>query len=145
MRLRQVFGFVKGKFDLIRFVKFCIVGASGTLVNMSLLWLLTEFAGLPYLVSAAISIETSIVSNFTFHDFFTFSDRRSTTAMVFFRRLLKYNLIGLAGLAINMGVLWVLTELVGLYYLLSNLVGIASTTVSRYILNLWWTWRSETG
>ncbi len=145
MRLRQVFGFAKEKFDLIRFVKFCIVGASGTLVNMGLLWLLTEFAGLPYLVSAAIGIETSIVSNFTFHDFFTFSDRRSTTAMVFFRRLLKYNLIGLAGLAINMGVLWVLTELVGLYYLLSNLVGIASTTVSRYILNLWWTWRSETG
>ncbi len=145
MRLRQVFGFAKGKFDLTRFVKFCIVGASGTLVNMSLLWLLTEFAGLPYLVSAVIGIETSIVSNFTFHDFFTFSDRRSTTAMVFFRRLLKYNLISLAGLAINMGVLWALTELVGLYYLLSNLVGIASTTVSRYILNLWWTWRSETG
>ena len=141
MRPRQVLLFVKRKFDLLRFVKFCLVGASGTLVNMGLLWLLTEFAGLPYLVSAAVGIETSIISNFTFHDFFTFSDRRSRTVKIFFGRLLKYNLISLIGLAINMGMLWLLTEVVGLYYLLSNVFGIASATVCRYVLNLWWTWK----
>ena len=132
---------VRRKFDLLRFVKFCIVGASGTLLSMGLLWSLTEFAGLPYLASAAIGIETAIISNFTFHSFFTFSDRRSPTVKAFFIRMLKYNLVSMAGFAINMGMLWVLTEVFGLYYLLSNLLGIVSATVWRYILSLWWTWK----
>jgi len=139
--LKAAFGFIQMKFDLLRFVKFCVVGSTGTLINMGLLWGLTEFVGLPYLISAAIAIEISIISNFTFHDFFTFRDRHSPTLTIFFRRLLKYNLISLIGLAINMTVLALFTEVIGLYYLLSNLIGIACATLFRYFLNLRWTWR----
>ena len=135
------FRFINRKFELRRFLKFCAVGATGTLVNIGLLWLLTEFAGLHYLVSAAISIETAIVFNFTFHSFFSFSDRRSSTLKVFGKRLLKYNLVSLTGMAINMGILWLLTEVVGLHYLLANLCGIASATLWRYTLSLRWTWQ----
>jgi dolichol-phosphate mannosyltransferase len=53
----------------------------------------------------------------------------------------KYNLISLIGLAINMGVLWVLTSGLGLFYLLSNLCGIAVATLWRYLFNSWWTWK----
>jgi len=139
--LKQNLRFIQKKFDLLRFIKFCLVGGTGTLINMGLLWLLTEFAGLPYLISAAIGIETSIISNYTFHTFFTFSDRRSSSMKVFFLRLLKYNLVSAGGLAINIGVLWLLTEVAGLYYLLSNLCGIASATLFRYVISLRWTWR----
>jgi len=142
MKPPQLFKYAK-KFEPLRFIKFCLVGLTGTLINMGLVWALTEHAGLPYLISAAIAIETSIVSNFTFHDFFTFSDRHSPTANIFFRRLLRYNLISLVGLLINLGVLWFFTELVGLHYLLSNLFGIISATLWRYLLNLRWTWRQE--
>ncbi len=143
MKLAQAFKCAKRKIDPLRLIKFCLVGLTGTLINMGLLWLLTEYARFPYLISAVIAIETSIISNFTFHDFFTFSDRRSPTLKVFLGRLLKYNLISLVGLAINMGVLWLLTEMVDLYYLLSNLFGIISATLWRYFLNLRWTWGQE--
>mgnify|MGYP000731125056 CR=1 FL=1 len=132
---------MRRKGELLRFVKFCLVGASGVLVNMGLLWLLTEFVGLFYLLSAAISIETSIITNFILNDRFTFPDRRSAGAKHFLKRLVKFNLISLAGLGINLGVLWLLTAVFGVYYLLSNLCGIAVATLWNYLANIGWTWR----
>ena len=139
--LKHVYSLMRRKGELVRFLKFCLVGLSGVLVNMGLLWLLTEFAGLFYLLSAAISIETSIISNYLLDDYFTFHDRRSPTVKSALSRLLKFNLVSLAGLATNMGVLWLLTEVFGVYYLLSNLCGIAVATLWNYLVNTWWTWK----
>lgn len=139
--LKHIYSLMKRTGELTRFLKFCAVGLSGVLVNMGLLWLLTEVAGLFYLLSAAISIETSIISNFILNDCFTFRDRRSPQVKSFFGRLLKFNLVSLAGLGLNMGVLWLLTEVFGIYYLLSNLCGIAVATLWNYLANTWWTWK----
>lgn len=141
--LKHVYSLMKRKGELRRFVIFCLVGLSGVLVNMSLLWSLTEFVGFPYLVSAAFGIESSIISNFILNDHFTFPDRRSHTAKSFLRRLVKFNLVSLAGLALNMTVLWLLTEVFGLYYLLSNLCGIVVATLWNYLVNSWWTWKYQ--
>ena len=139
--LKHIYSLMKRKGELIRFLKFCAVGLSGVFVNMGLLWVLTEVAGLFYLVSAAISIETSIISNFILNDYFTFRDRRSPQVKSILSRLLKFNLVSLAGLGFNMGVLWLLTEVFGIYYLLSNLCGIAVATLWNYLANTWWTWK----
>lgn len=139
--LRHIASLMRRKGELTRFLKFCLVGSSGVLVNMGLLWTLTEFAGLFYMVSAAISIETSIVTNFLLNDFFTFPDRRSKGVGHFARRFAKFNLVSLGGLVVNMTVLWTLTSVVGLHYLVSNLFGIAAATVWNYLVNFWWTWK----
>jgi len=139
--LEHLYSLMKRKGELLRFGKFCLVGLSGVLVNIGLLWLLTEVAGLFYLYSAAISIETSIISNFILNDFFTFSDRRLSTSKSFLTRLLKYNLVTLAGLGVNMGVLWLLVGGFGMYYLLAQLVGIAAATLWNYLASTWWTWK----
>jgi len=139
--LKHIYSLMRRKGELLRFAKFCLVGLSGVLVNMGLLWLLTEFAGLFYLLSAAISIESSTLSNFILNDHFTFHDRRSPTLKSFLSRLVKFNLVSLAGLMLNMGVLWLLTEVFGVYYLLSNLCGIVVATLWNYLVNTWWTWR----
>ena len=139
--LKHVYSLMRRKGELWRFLKFCVVGLSGVVVNMGLLWLLTELAGLFYLLSAAISIETSIITNFVFNNYFTFRDRRSSGIKPFLSRLLKFNLVSLAGLGLNMGVLWLLTEVFGIYYLLSNLCGIVVATLWNYLVNTWWTWK----
>jgi len=139
--LKHVYSLMKRKGELVRFLKFCAVGLSGVLVNMGLLWSLTEFVGFPYLISAAFSIESSIISNFVLNDYFTFPDRRSPKVKSFLNRLLKFNLVSLAGLGVNMGVLSLLTEVFGVYYLISNLCGIAMATLWNYLVNTWWTWK----
>ena len=139
--LKHIYSLMRRTGELLRFIKFCLVGISGIGVNMGLLWLLTEVAGLFYLLSAAISIETSVVSNFILNDFFTFPDRRLPGAKSFFSRLVKYNLVCVAGLAVNMGVLWLLTDVFGIYYLIANLFGIAAATLWNYTLSTWWAWK----
>ena len=139
--LKHIYSLMRRTGELLRFAKFCLVGLSGVLVNIGLLWLLTEFAGLFYLLSAAIGIELSVIYNFILNDYFTFPDRRSPGVKSFFGRLLKYNLVCVAGLGVNMGVLWLLTDALGIYYLVSELGGIVAATFWNYLFNIWWTWK----
>ncbi len=139
--LKHILSLMKRTGELLRFIKFGLVGTSGIFVNMGLLWLLVESTGLMYLIAAAISIETSIISNFLLNNFFTFGDRRSTTFKSTLACLLKFNITSLAGLTINMSILWLLTDVIGIYYLISNLCGIAAAALWNYVLSTGWTWK----
>ncbi len=127
----------------IRFLKFGLVGLSGVLVNEGLLWLLTENLGLYYLLSAAIAVETAIITNFILNDIWTFRDRRTPGNRSLLGRGLKFNLVSLGGLGINIAILWTVTEVVGISYLISNLIGIAGATLWNYTINTLWTWRAK--
>jgi dolichol-phosphate mannosyltransferase len=139
--LKHLWSLMRRSGEMIRFVKFCVVGASGVLVNEGLLWILKEFANLPLLLASAIAIESSIISNFTLNDIFTFSDRRSRGAQSFLMRLLKFNIVSLVGVGINLGLLYLLSEVGGLHYLIANLIGIIIATLWNYFLNSLWTWK----
>jgi dolichol-phosphate mannosyltransferase len=127
----------------IRFVKFGLVGLSGILVNEGLLWLLTENIGLYYLLSAAIAVETAIITNFILNDIWTFRDRRTPGNKSLLGRGLKFNLVSLGGLGINIAILWIITDVVGISYLISNLIGIAGATLWNFTINTLWTWRAK--
>jgi len=139
--LRHLSSLMWRKGEILRFIKFCLVGLSGVGINEGLLWLFTEKVGLIYLASAAIAIETSIISNFILNNYFTFRQRNEPGVKAFFSRLLKFNVVSLAGLGINLGILALFTEVFGIYYLLANLVGIAVAFLWNYLVNTWWTWR----
>jgi dolichol-phosphate mannosyltransferase len=139
--LRHLYSLMKRTGELVRFFKFCLVGLSGVFVNQGILWILTEFAGLPYQASAVVSIEASIISNFVLNDFFTFPQRRAPGTKPFFNRLWKFNVVSLIGAAINYGILMLLTEVAHLHYLVSNLIGIIVATLWNYLVNTSWTWR----
>ncbi len=126
-----------------RMVKFGVVGATGVGVNMGLLYLLTEFAGFYYLFSAVFAVESSIVSNFVLNDLWTFRDLRKEGWRNWLERFSKFHAVSLAGMALNLSLLWVFTEVFGIYYLLSNLMAIAVVFAWNYIANVLWTWEQE--
>ncbi|MDO8568246.1 MAG: GtrA family protein, partial [Dehalococcoidales bacterium] len=139
--LKHIFSLMQRTGELLRFIKFCLVGGSGVIVNLGIFWLLTRLGGLGQkdFLALAIAIEASIISNFTLNEVFTFHDRHSTGG--FIPRLLKFNFICLAGAAIQAGVYALLHHGLGVYDLLSNLIGIIAATLWNYGLNSWWTWR----
>jgi len=124
---------------LRRLIKFFTVGATGIVVNQGLLWLLTDIFGIYYLHSALISIEASIFSNFIFNDLWTFRDMRVEAGNAFYR-FLKYNLLCAVGAVLNYSILQLLTDKVHLYYLISNLFGIAAAATWNYLISLKWAW-----
>ncbi len=139
--LRHIFSLMARTGELKRLLKFCAVGLSGIIVNQGLLWLLTEFGGLRYYVSALFAIEASIISNFVLNDYFTFADRRTGRGKSFVVRLLKFNVTCLAGAAIQYGLLLLFTSVLGIHYLISNLIAIAVAFLWNYFMSSWWTWK----
>jgi dolichol-phosphate mannosyltransferase len=141
--LKHIWQLSEARTGATRFAKFCAVGISGVFVNMGLLWLLTNFAGFYYLFSAIFAIEASILSNFILNEIWTFRDRRAGGIKSIIGRALKFNLVCSIGVGLNMAVLYGLTEFFGVYYLVSNLVGIAVATLWNYGLSNFWTWRRK--
>lgn len=123
-----------------RTFKFMIVGIVGFGVETGILWLLTERAGLFYVLSAIIATETAIITNFMLNDNWTFRDRRHEGSSLF-GRLVKYNVTCAIGVLIKLGVLALLTEVCGLFYLISNVIGIMAGFVWNYGGSTKWAWR----
>ncbi len=123
---------------LEEFIKFAIVGGSGVLVNMGLLFILTRFLSVRLEIASPIAIEVSILTNFTLNNLWTFKKRN--THVPFWTRLFRYHLVtGLAGI-VNYLVLLLLVNNFGLHDMLSNLIGILIGTAITYSLNSLWTW-----
>ena len=120
-------------------VKFGIVGCSGIAVNMFFLWFFTEHARVHYMVSSPMAVEISIVWNFMLNNAWTFRD--STNPATVLIKMLKFHMTAFGGFAINYVVLVTLTEVLGIYYLVSNLAGIAVAFGWNYAVNVHWTWR----
>ncbi len=124
-----------------RTLKFAIVGSSGVLVNMGVLYLLTEFFHVYYLVSSIVAIEVSILSNFLLNDNWTWHDRKPGHIL---HRAIKYHVTaGLTAVVVNWLLLLILTEVFHLYYLVSNIIGIGCGMISNFIVNDLWTFRSK--
>jgi len=140
--LKHLFSLMRRTGELIRFLKFCLVGLSGVGVNLGVFWLLTRFGGMAEedFLALVIAIEVSIITNFILNEFFTFRDRRSSGAS-FIVRLLKFNVICAAGAAIQAGIYGLLFHVAGVYDLVSDLIGIVIATLWNYVLNSWLTWK----
>lgn len=129
--------------ELKRLVKYCIVGAVGVFVNMGMLAILTA-SGMEYLRAGALAVETAIGTNFLLNEVWSFADfsRRSPRLVARLKRFVSFNFFCLGGAAINLAVLWVLTEQAGVHYLISNLIGIGAATLWNYGMNANLTWDS---
>lgn len=94
-----------------RFLKFCAVGASGVVVNLGVLALLTAL-GMRSSIASAWAIEVSILSNFAVNELWTFRDQRAGSSLA--GRAARFQLVSLVGavvqwvvfLAGNVALLW---------------------------------------
>jgi putative flippase GtrA len=121
-----------------RLLKFGAVGATGVIINTTILYVLSRWVGLPLVLSSAIAVELAIVSNFIWNNRWTFACRSLSLI-----RFAKFNLASLVGLAINVTAVWGLTR-AGFYFLLANLVGIAVGVAVNYACSVVWVWRRAT-
>ena len=125
-----------------RLIKFGIVGASGVGVNVGCLYLLTEYAGIPYFIASIIAIELSILSNFTVNLLWTWRDRSKEGSL--WTKMVRYHIgAGATAFLGNYLILIALTELLGMHYMVSNLIGIAVGTFSNFLVNDLWTFKKQ--
>ncbi|HHJ52888.1 MAG TPA: GtrA family protein [Caldithrix abyssi] len=129
---------------IVRFIKFGVIGATGIVVNTSVLWILHEWLGLAVFLASPLAIGLAIFNNFTWNDRFTWKENRDRRKYTYWHRLWKYYLSASLGGAINYVSLLVLTEFFSFNYLIANLSGILLGMVSNFSLSEWWVFRSRT-
>ncbi|MBQ3718512.1 MAG: glycosyltransferase [Methanomicrobium sp.] len=126
-----------------KLLKFGCVGLSGIFVNTGILYILTEYAGLYYLLSSLFAIEASIITNFLLNDSWTFNEKVNSRIAEKWKRFVSFEVISVLGVAINMGVLYTLTEFAGIWYILSNIVGILVAFAWNFYVNRHVTWKEN--
>jgi dolichol-phosphate mannosyltransferase len=127
--------------EIRNIIKFGIVGISGIIVNTCVLYILSEVFGIFYLISSFVAIELSIINNFIWNDFWTFGHEKDQKISMVTNRFLSYHIVSIGGMLINIGVLVSLTEVLGIYYLISNLLGIFVAFSWNFLVNRMTTWR----
>jgi putative flippase GtrA len=85
-----------------RLARFLAVGATGAVVNLGALWALAGILGVPDVLASAAAIEASIVWNFALNSAFTYRDRTAAASAGVAGRFVRYNLVSLVGLAVQL-------------------------------------------
>ncbi|XTZ09682.1 MAG: glycosyltransferase [cyanobacterium endosymbiont of Rhopalodia yunnanensis] len=128
-----------------RFIKFSLVGLTGVIVDMGFLYLLSNNIGpeLPLTRSKIIAAELAVINNFFWNDYWTFGDisLRQPGKRQKLKRLIKFNLICLAGLVLNVLFLNIFVSIFDYNRYMANLLSIALVTLWNFWFNLKLSWR----
>ncbi len=131
-----------------RFVKFGTIGASGTVVNLALLylgqeWLFRAIASPPLRLdcSLALAILLATVNNFSWNRLWTWADRPRGADRSLLAQFGQYALACWVGILLQL----LLTKALVIYfnYLLANLIAIVCASVCNFLVNDGWTFRQR--
>ncbi|MBI4287221.1 MAG: GtrA family protein [Chloroflexi bacterium] len=128
--------------EIFRFIKYALVGSSGLIIGMGLLWVLVEYLGMVYIAASLLSGEIGITLNFLGYEVWTFRDvKRSASFPQISVRWLKYNLVRATGIGISLGILTLLVEVFNVHYFIANIIGTGVAIVLNYAFSIGWIWR----
>jgi putative flippase GtrA len=119
--------------SLVRWIKFSIAGTAGFAVQIGTLAVLTQFAGLHYLVATVIAVELAILCNFVWHERWTWRDRLATRRRDRWTRLLRFNaLTAVTSIAGSVALTAVFVELGALSPIAANVASVIALGVVNF-------------
>ena len=104
---------------IVQLLRYFVVGGVSFLVDYGSLWLLTEKAGLPYLVSAALAFFLGLVCNYVLSTKWVFGESRIQSR---WGEFVAFAVIGVVGLGLNELIMYACTDGAGLHYMVSKIV-----------------------
>ena len=113
----------------LEILRFCLVGGVSFLIDYSLLFALTEWAGLYYLYSSAISFSVTVVLNYWLCVIYVFKGAGKQTA----RQAVIFFATGALGLALNQFCMWFFVAIVSLHYMIAKIFATAIVTIWNYL------------
>lgn len=130
---------------LKRFLQFGLVGGSGVLVDMAVLFLLADprMLGWGLTLSKVLAAQTALVNNFLWNEFWTFRDLAADQAHWRGRlhRFVKFNLICLVGIGLSVLLLNGQVRLLQMNLYAANFIAIFLISLWNFWMNLKFGWR----
>lgn len=104
---------------IIQLFRYIFVGGFSFIVDYSLLYFLTEYCHLHYLLSATISFIAGLVTNYILSTHWIFRHSKLHNKWIEF---IIFSIIGVVGLIFNNLLLYAFTDCMHLHYMLSKLI-----------------------
>jgi putative flippase GtrA len=117
-------------------VKFCVVGATGYVVNLAVYTLLLRGAGLHYAPAAVGSFLVAVTNNYAWNRLWTFRGQRGHVVF----QGLRFLVVSTMALGANLLVLYLLIE-AGLGEVLAQALAIMIVTPVNFVGNKLWSFR----
>ena len=103
-----------------KIVGFFLIGLFSTLIDIGLLYVLTEYFGFWYIYSATVSYSSGMVVNFLLNKYLNFQD----THRNYLRQFFSFALISISSLALTLGILYVAVEICSINYIVGKIIAV---------------------
>ena len=103
----------------VQLFRYLFAGGFAFIIDFCALFLLTEYLNLYYLLSAPLAFLLGLIINYLLSIKWVFDKRNINNKSVEF---VIFALIGIVGLLLNQVFIWFFTEIIDLYYMLSEII-----------------------
>lgn len=114
----------------LEIVRFCVVGGLSLIVDCAILFLLTDFCGVHYLYSAAISFTASVIFNYWLCVKYVFKNAKKQNA----KQATIFIGSSVVGLGLNQICMYFFVEIISLHYMIAKLGATVIVTIWNYIM-----------
>ena len=112
-----------------RYFTFIIGGGISLLIGLGVTWGFTEYAGFWHMLSYAIALSVEIIFLFVYHTYITFKARG---------HFLKFALVILFITGLNWVLVYFVSVIIGVYYLIAIVLVALVVSILNYFLNRIW-------
>jgi putative flippase GtrA len=120
-----------------RFAAFVLVGGFCLAVNTLVLWLLTSWLGIHYLVSTVIAFGSITPLGFLLNKVITFRTRREHARI----ELPRYFAAMAASFGANLALMYLLVSVLGIWYLAASILVAVTLVVCNFVTSDRWSFR----
>ena len=140
MAIKELLAHYSNKYPLLKqFTKFCLVGGIAAVINFLIYYSFTEWLGIWYIYSAIWAFLISAVFNFIANKLWTFQNKEKGRQII--NQLLKFAVVMVSGLIVNIAIIYALTEWLGFDYRLSWVFATVVITFWNFGFNRFWTFK----
>ena len=123
----------------VQLVKFCTVGASGYVVNLSVFALCVEVLDVHHLAAATVAFVVAVLNNFWWNRYWTFRVRQGHAAF----QAARFFTVSIAAFLFAASILELLVSVAGMPKLPAQAISIIAATPLNFIGNKMWSFSLE--
>ncbi|MFC1622522.1 GtrA family protein [Patescibacteria group bacterium] len=126
-------------FRFQQFIKFCIVGTIGAIIDIGGLYLLVEFLNIHYLLAATVSFILAVINNYFLNKYWTFKNSEKKHA----KQFTSFVLVSIAGLLINLSIMYIMVDILSSWYIFAKIIASIIVLFWNFLMNKHITFKSN--
>lgn len=117
-----------GKMKIVRYI---VSGGTAAVTDLAFLYFFTDILGIWYVISAIMAFIIAFGVSFTLQKYWTFRDHSSDSVAA---QGTIYFSISIINLGINTGLVYLLTDMAGVHYFMSQIIAAGSIAVISFFV-----------